>query len=148
MRLINRMCLLGMVAVIGLKVTAEDAAAKEPLVTVSTDRRIYLNRVDQQLAYWRFESPDMLGEETSQYRLEATSSWGPTPAFNPVSANRSALNTRTAVDGAAAALNAAQKELDDRARELDEREAALKKAVEGVDAEKPAAAPTAKQAPL
>ena len=48
----------------------------------------------------------------------------------------SAVNTRTAVDGAAAALNAAQKELDDRARELDEREAALKKAVDGVDAEK------------
>ena len=48
----------------------------------------------------------------------------------------SAGSTRTAVDGAAAALNAAQKELDDRARELDEREAALKKAVDGVDAEK------------
>lgn len=51
------------------------------------------------MAYWKFESPDLLGEETHQYRLTTEAPWGETVALNPRAGNRWALNTRKPDNG-------------------------------------------------
>ena len=99
MRLIKRICLAGIVVAITATGTQRVAPANEPLVNVSIDRHVLLNRPDQQLAYWKFESPDLLGEETHQYRLTAEAPWGETVALNPRAGNRWALNTRQPDNG-------------------------------------------------
>ncbi len=99
MRLIKRICLAGIVVAITAAVAQRAVSADEPLVNVSIDRHVLLNRPDQQLAYWKFESPDLLGEETHQYRLTAEAPWGETVALNPRAGNRWALNTRQPDNG-------------------------------------------------
>ena len=81
--------------------TASGRVSAPPLLSIATDRRLYLRQPVEQLAYWRFESPDMLADETGNYTLSADAAWdradsfpGLDPLPNSGGENHSALNTR------------------------------------------------------
>ena len=86
--------------------TASRTVSAPPLLTVATDRRLYLRQPAQQLAHWQFELPDMFADESGRYPLSSQGAWDVTSSWsglNPVpgsgGANVSALNTKVPDSG-------------------------------------------------
>ena len=72
-----------------------------PLLTVAMDRRLYWRQPAEQLAYWRFESPELLADEMGNFPLTASGAWQAAESYaglNPLpgtgETNLNALNTR------------------------------------------------------